>query len=128
MSKILYVEDNDDNVFMMTSRLRRLGHEVIVAPDGERGIALARSAVPDLILMDLTLPVIDGWEATKQLKAAPDTVGIPIIVLSAHVMPGTREKVAACGADGYVPKPVRMPELTAAIDRLLSAPPAEADG
>ena len=128
MSKILYVEDNDDNVFMMSSRLRRLGHEVIVARDGESGIALARSAVPDLILMDLTLPVVDGWEATKCLKAGPDTAGIPVIVLTAHVMPGARESVAACGADGYVPKPVRMPELTGMIERLLSARSAEVKG
>ena len=91
MAKILYVEDNDDNVYMLAARLRRRGFEVIVASDGEQGVALACAEAPALILMDLGLPILDGWEATRRLKAAPETRSIPIIALSAHAMASDRE-------------------------------------
>lgn len=119
MSKILYVEDNEDNVFMLTTRLRRSGFEVIVARDGAEGIVVAQSARPDLILMDLSLPVLDGWEATRRLKASPETQSIPIIVLTAHAMAGDREKAVAAGADDYDTKPVRLPDLLAKLKKFL---------
>ena len=115
MTKILYVEDNEDNVYMLTRRLKRSGFEVIVAADGEQGIDLARAERPDLIVMDLSLPVLDGWEATRRLKAAEDTRAIPIIALSAHAMPGDREKALDAGCDDYDSKPVDMPSLLAKI-------------
>ena len=92
MTKILYVEDNDDNVFMLTHRLSRKGYEVVVAGDGEQGVARANEEKPALILMDLSLPVLDGWEATRRLKSDPATQNIPVIALSAHAMPGDAEK------------------------------------
>lgn len=119
MSKILYVEDNEDNVFMLTTRLRRKGFEVVVARDGAEGINIAHTEHPDLILMDLSLPVLDGWEATRRLKASPETKSIPIIVLTAHAMAGDREKAVAAGADEYDTKPVRLPELLAKIEGFL---------
>ncbi len=91
MTKILYVEDNEDNVYMLTRRLGRKGYEVVVAGDGEQGVAMARSEAPGLILMDLSLPVLDGWEATRRIKAAPETRDIPVIALSAHAMTSDRE-------------------------------------
>src|SRR5688572_1536625 len=111
MAKILYVEDNEDNVYMLASRLRRHGHEVAVAPDGERGLEVARKERPDLILMDLSLPVVDGWEATRRLKASPETKAIPVIALSAHAMEGDREKAVAAGCDDYEQKPVDFSRL-----------------
>jgi CheY-like chemotaxis protein len=119
MKKILYVEDNEDNVFMLETRLRRKGFEVIIARDGEQGIAMAQAEAPDLILMDLSLPVLDGWEATRQLKAAAETRSIPIIALTAHAMSGDREKAMSVGADEYDTKPVKLPGLLAKIDALL---------
>jgi two-component system, cell cycle response regulator DivK len=119
MPKILYVEDNEDNVYMLRRRLQRSGFEVVVAADGEQGIELARTERPDLILMDLSLPVLDGWEATRRLKAAEDTQSIPIIALSAHAMPGDREKALEAGCDDYDPKPVKLPSLLAKIRALL---------
>lgn len=119
MSKILYVEDNEDNVFMLITRLRRKGFEVVVARDGAEGINIAHTEHPDLILMDLSLPVLDGWEATRRLKASPETKSIPIIVLTAHAMAGDREKAVAAGADEYDTKPVRLPELLAKIEGFL---------
>jgi CheY-like chemotaxis protein len=119
MTKILYVEDNEDNVYMLTRRLERAGFEVVVASDGEQGVALARTERPDLILMDLSLPVLDGWEATRRLKAADETRAIPIIALSAHAMPGDREKALEAGCDDYDPKPVKLPGLLAKIRALL---------
>jgi CheY-like chemotaxis protein len=119
MAKILYVEDNEDNVYMLTRRLERAGFEVVVAPDGERGVALARAERPDLILMDLSLPVLDGWEASRRLKSAEETRAIPIIALSAHAMPGDREKALEAGCDDYDPKPISMPSLLAKIRALL---------
>lgn len=119
MAKILYVEDNEDNIFMLQQRLTRLGFEIIVAPDGEQGITIARNERPDLILMDLSLPVLDGWEATRRLKASPDTKVIPVIALSAHAMTGDREKALAAGCDEYDTKPVEIERLLAKIRKLL---------
>jgi CheY-like chemotaxis protein len=119
MAKILYVEDNDDNIFMLEQRLTRLGFEIVIALDGERGVAVARNEKPDLILMDLSLPVLDGWEATRRLKAAPDTRVIPVIALSAHAMAGDRERALAAGCDEYDTKPVNLERLLTKIRRLL---------
>lgn len=122
MARILYVEDNDDNVYMLRRRLERSGHEVLVAPDGEQGITRARAERPDLILMDLSLPVIDGWEASRVLKAGADTAAIPIIALSAHAMPGNRERALAAGCDDYDTKPVNVQSPLARIGALLPRP------
>jgi len=119
MSKILYVEDNEDNVFMLATRLRRKGYEMVIARDGAEGVNLAHDESPDLILMDLSLPVLDGWEATRRLKASPKTQSIPVIVLTAHAMAGDREKAVAAGADEYDTKPVRLPGLLAKIEGFL---------
>lgn len=119
MAKILYVEDNDDNVFMLKPRLERKGYTVLVAADGEAGIALAQREKPDLILMDLELPGIDGWEATRQLKNLPETSSIPVIAVSAHAMSGDRERALAAGCDEFEAKPVAMPELLKKIQTLL---------
>jgi two-component system, cell cycle response regulator DivK len=119
MAKILYVEDNEDNVYMLKRRLERAGFEVVVASDGEQGLALAREQRPDLILMDLSLPVLDGWEATRRLKGSPATQAIPVIALSAHAMPGDRDKALEAGCDDYDAKPVNLPGLLAKIRALL---------
>ena len=116
--KILYVEDNDDNVYMLKNRLTRAGFTVLVASDGARGIAMAASEQPDLILMDLTLPDIDGEEATRRLKADPLTRRIPVIALTAHAMTGDREKALAAGCDDFDTKPVDMPRLIGKIEAL----------
>lgn len=123
MTKILYVEDNDDNVYMLRGRLTRAGFEVAVAADGEQGVAMAASEAPDLIVMDLSLPVLDGWEATRRLKGAPDTRPIPIIALSAHAMEGDRAKALAAGCDDYDTKPVDFPRLLEKIRALLAKAP-----
>jgi two-component system cell cycle response regulator DivK len=120
MTKILYVEDNDDNVYMLRGRLTRVGFSVVVAPDGEQGVAMAASEAPDLILMDLSLPGLDGWEATRRLKVAPDTRAIPVIALSAHAMEGDRAKALAAGCDDYDTKPVDFPRLLEKIRALLA--------
>jgi CheY-like chemotaxis protein len=117
--KILYVEDNEDNVYMLTRRLRRHGFEVAVAPDGERGLAAAQAERPDLILMDLSLPILDGWEATRRLKAAPETRAIPVIALSSHAMDGDRERALAARCDDYDTKPVDLGRLLSKIRALL---------
>ena len=119
MPKILYVEDNEDNVYMLKRRLERAGFEVVVASDGEQGLAIARDQRPDLILMDLSLPVLDGWQATRRLKESEETRTIPVIALSAHAMPGDREKALDAGCDEYDSKPVKMPGLLAKIRALL---------
>ncbi len=119
MPKILYVEDNEDNIYMLVRRLERHGFEVVVARDGEQGVALARSEHPDLIVMDLNMPVLDGWQATRQLKSAPETGAIPVIALSAHAMSGDRERALAAGCDDYDTKPVRIASLMAKIRTLL---------
>ena len=123
MTKILYVEDNEDNVYMPRGRLTRAGFEVAVAGDGEQGVAMAASAAPDLIVMDLSLPVLDGWEATRRLKAAPATRPIPIIALSAHAMEGDRAKAIAAGCDDYDTKPVDFSRLLEKIRTLLAKEP-----
>ncbi len=120
MVKILYVEDNEDNLYMLSNRLTRRGYEVILARNGEEGIAMAHSEAPSLILMDLSLPVIDGWEATRRLKAEAATRTIPVIALSAHAMAGDREKALAAGCDEYDTKPVELPRLLEKITTLLS--------
>jgi two-component system, cell cycle response regulator DivK len=122
MVKILYIEDNEDNLYMLSNRLMRRGYEVVSARDGEQGIAMAGSEAPALILMDLSLPVIDGWEATRRLKTEPLTRNIPVIALSAHAMAGDREKAIAAGCDDYDTKPVELPRLLEKIATLLSRP------
>jgi two-component system, cell cycle response regulator DivK len=122
MVKILYVEDNEDNLYMMSNRLTRRGYEVILARDGAEGIAMAGSEAPALILMDLSLPVIDGWEATRRLKAEALTRHIPVIALSAHAMAGDRERAIAAGCDDYDTKPVELPRLLEKITALLARP------
>jgi CheY-like chemotaxis protein len=119
MSKILLVEDNEMNRDMLSRRLQRKGHEVLIALDGIQGIELAQAQQPDLILMDMSLPVMDGWQATQQLKAAPETGGIPIIALTAHAMAGDREKCLKVGCDDYDTKPVEFSRLLAKIQALL---------
>ena len=125
MTKILYVEDNDDNVYMLRSRLTRAGFAVVVAGDGEQGVAMAVSEAPALILMDLSLPVLDGWEATRRLKATVETASIPVIALSAHAMEGERARALAAGCDDFDTKPVDFPRLLEKIRALLpkAAPP-----
>jgi two-component system cell cycle response regulator DivK len=118
--RILYVEDNDDNIYLLRMRFELTGeHELLVAEDGARGVAMARAEHPDLILMDLELPVIDGWEATRQLKADPATRDIPIIALSAHALAGAREKALAAGCDEFDTKPVEFDRLMGKIVGLL---------
>ncbi len=121
MTKILYVEDNDDNIYMITRRLGRKGYEVIVAKDGEEGIAMARSEAPSLILMDLDLPVLDGWEATRRLKASDETRHIPVIAVSAYAMVSDRERAMAAGCDDFFSKPVDLKGLLERIESLLPA-------
>jgi CheY-like chemotaxis protein len=116
--KILYVEDNEDNIFMLKNRLSRAGHTVVVATDGAQGVAMALSELPDMILMDLSLPVLDGWQATRQIKAATDTKHIPVIALTANAMAGDREKALAADCDDYDTKPVELPRLLAKIKAL----------
>lgn len=123
MTKILYVEDNEDNIYMLSERLKRKGHEVIIASDGEQGVALARSNPPALILMDLSLPVLDGWEATRRLKALAETRGIPVIALSSHAMTGDRETALAAGCDDFDTKPVDFPRLLGKIEALVPKGP-----
>jgi two-component system cell cycle response regulator DivK len=119
--KILYVEDNDDNIYMLKSRLTRAGHTVIIANDGAQGVAMAASERPDLVLMDLSLPVLDGWEASRRIKGASETSGIPIIALTAHAMPGDQEKALAAGCDDFDTKPVDLGRLLGKIRALLPA-------
>jgi CheY-like chemotaxis protein len=116
--KILYVEDNDDNVYMLKNRLTRAGFSVVVAADGANGVAMAASERPDLILMDITLPDMDGEEATRRIKADPVTGGIPVIALTAHAMTGDKEKALAAGCDDFDTKPVDLPRLIAKIKAL----------
>lgn len=120
MTKILYVEDNEDNVFMLSRRLKRRDFEVLIAEDGAKGVAMAQSEQPALILMDLSLPVMDGWEATRQLKGNPQTAAIPVIALSAHAMQGDKEKAMAAGCDDYDTKPVEFARLMEKIEAQLA--------
>jgi two-component system, cell cycle response regulator DivK len=119
MAKILLVEDNEMNRDMLSRRLERRGYEVIVAVDGEEGVARAKSDAPDVVLMDLSLPGIDGWEATRRLKVADETRSIPVLALTAHAMAGDREKALEVGCDDFDTKPVDLPRLIFKIEALL---------
>lgn len=119
MTKVLYVEDNEDNVFMLTRRLGRKGYEVVVAGDGRAGVAMAQTERPALILMDLSLPELDGWEATRALKADSTTRDIPVIALSAHAMEEDRGRALAAGCDEFETKPVNLERLLSKIEALL---------
>ena len=119
MYKILLVEDNEANRDMLSRRLMRRGYEVVIAIDGERGLALAGSEMPDLILMDMSLPLLDGWEVTRRLKAAPATRQLPVIALTAHAMSSDRDKALDAGCDDYDTKPVDLPRLLEKIEALL---------
>ena len=119
MPRLLYVEDNEMNRDMLSRRLQRRGFEVLIAGDGEQGVTLAAAEKPDLILMDMSLPVLDGWEATRRIKAAPDTRRIPIIGLTAHAMATDRDRCLEAGCDDYDTKPVELGRLLEKIERLL---------
>ena len=118
-SKILVVEDNDNNRDMLTRRLQRKGFTVVAAVDGEEAQSVARAESPDLILMDMSLPVMDGWEATRRLKTDPATKAIPVIALTAHAMAGDRDKALEAGCDDYDTKPIDLPRLLEKIEQLL---------
>ncbi|MEI6043862.1 MAG: response regulator [Chloroflexota bacterium] len=118
--KILIVEDNEMNRDMLSRRLERKGYKVVMAVDGGQGVAMAQSEAPDLILMDMSLPVLDGWEATRQLKAAPETRSIPVIALTAHAMSGDREKALAAGCDDYDTKPIELTRLLGKMESMLT--------
>ena len=120
MSKILLVEDNEMNRDMLSRRLSRKGFDVVVAVDGQQGVEMTTAESPDLVLMDMSLPVMDGWTATKTIKGNPATAGIPVIALTAHAMSGDREKTIAAGCDEYDTKPVDLPRLLEKINTLLS--------
>ncbi len=124
MTKILLVEDNEMNRDMLSRRLTRKGFEVLVAVDGQEGVTLAGAETPDLILLDMSLPVLDGWSAARQLKADAGTRGIPIIALTAHAMAGDREKALGAGCDEYDTKPVELPRLLEKIATLLNSNPS----
>jgi two-component system, cell cycle response regulator DivK len=121
MTKILVVEDNEMNLDMLSRRLGRNGYEVVAAQDGAAGVAKAQSENPQIILMDMSLPVLDGWEATRRLKADPATRDIPVIALTAHAMTEDKEKAMAAGCDDYDTKPIDLPRLLEKIKKLLSA-------
>lgn len=121
---ILYVEDNDDNIYMLENRLKRAGFTVLIARDGAQGVAMALAEMPDLILMDMSLPVLDGWEATRQIKAAPQTKHIPVIALTASAMDSDKEKAFAVGCDDFDTKPVELPRLLGKIRALVPKEPA----
>ena len=123
MPKILLVEDNELNRDMLSRRLARKGYDVVLAEDGAAGVAAATAGRPDLVLMDMSLPVLDGWEATRLLKAAPETRSIPVIALTAHAMSSDREKALEAGCDDYDTKPIELPRLLEKIERLLRAAP-----
>jgi CheY-like chemotaxis protein len=120
MPKVLLVEDNEENRDALSRHLRRKGYEVLIAVDGQGGIDLARKETPDLILMDMSLPVLDGWQAAQQLKASPEMWGIPIIALTAHAMAGDRERALEAGCDDYDTKPIEFPRLLAKIEAALA--------
>ena len=121
MIKVLYIEDNDDNIYMRKMRLELLDEfEVLTAEDGEKGCEMAAAERPDIVLMDLEMPGIDGWEATRRLKSNPDTRDIPVIALSAHALAGSREKALAAGCDEFDTKPVEFDRLVATLRRVLA--------
>lgn len=120
MARILLVEDNEMNRDMLSRRLMRRGFEVSLATDGQEGLEVARAEMPDLILMDMSLPVLTGWEATQALKQAPETQHIPVVALTAHALSSDREKAMNAGCDAYETKPVELPRLLETIERLLA--------
>ena len=122
MPTILLVEDNEMNRDMLSRRLERKGYRVVLAVDGRDGVEMAGSHAPDLVLMDMSLPVLDGWEATRRLKAASATRHIPVIALTAHAMSGDRERAIAAGCDDYDTKPIELPRLLGKIEALLNRP------
>ena len=122
MPKILLVEDNEMNRDMLSRRRLRKGYEVVMAVDGEQAVAMAQSEAPALILMDMSLPVFDGWEATRRIKAAPETKSIPVIALTAHAMAGAREKSLEAGCDDYDTKPIELERLLGKMEALLNRP------
>ena len=128
MSRILLVEDNELNREMLTRRLTHRGHEVMLAADGRQGVDMARAGKPDLVLMDLSLPVIDGWQAARILKDDATTRGIPVVALTAHAMLGDRAKALEAGCDAYATKPVDLPSLMRMIDRFTGGPDVPRDG
>ncbi len=119
MTRILLVEDNEMNRDMLMRRLRRKGYDVVIAVDGGEGVAMATSAAPDIILLDMSLPVLDGWEVARRLKAASDTRSVPIIALTAHAMAGDRERAVEAGCDDYDTKPIDLPRLLEKMRALL---------
>ena len=119
MARILLIEDNEMNRDMLSRRLERKGYEVLIAVDGEEGVNMAEAEHPELILMDISLPAMDGWEATRQIKTSSKTQDIPIIALTAHAMPGDRERCFKAGCDGYDTKPIDMMRLLEMIEKLL---------
>jgi two-component system cell cycle response regulator DivK len=119
MKKILLVEDNEMNRDMLSRRLKRKGYDVLIAVDGQQGVEMAWSEAPELILMDMSLPILDGWDASRQLKAAPETQAIPIIALTAHAMAGDREQALEAGCDDYDTKPIEMKRLLGKMEALL---------
>jgi two-component system, cell cycle response regulator DivK len=123
MAKILLVEDNEMNRDMLSRRLERKGHQVLMATDGGQGVDMAKAEAPDLILMDMSLPVLDGWEATRRIRAAPETKSIPVIALTAHAMAGDEQKSREAGCDDYDTKPIEMTRLLGKIDALLARGP-----
>jgi len=125
MAKILLVEDNEMNRDMLSRRLQRKGYEIVIATDGQQAVAMAASESPALILMDMSLPIFDGWEATRRIKAADETRKIPVIALTAHAMAGDREKSLEAGCDDYDTKPIELPRLLEKMETLLNrTPPA----
>ena len=124
MSKILLVEDNEMNRDMLSRRLVKRGYDVVIAIDGQEGVAKAQSESPDLILMDMSLPVVDGWEATRRIKSDPATRAIPVIALTAHAMAGDEEKARAAGCDDFDTKPVELPRLLSKLEALVRKRPA----
>ena len=121
MPKILLVEDNEMNRDMLSRRLERKGFNVLIAVDGEKGLEVARTSMPDLILMDMSLPVVDGWEATRRLKSDDRLKHIPVIALTAHAMANDRDKALEAGCNDYDTKPIELPRLLAKMDALLVA-------
>ena len=120
MAKILLVEDNEMNRDMLSRRLERRGHTIVMAVDGQQGVDMAKTEVPDIILLDMSLPVVDGWEAARQIKAQPESKDIPVIALTAHAMAGDKEKALKAGCNDYDTKPVELPRLLGKIDALLA--------
>jgi two-component system cell cycle response regulator DivK len=121
VTKVLYVEDNDDNVYMLKMRLELLGDfEVLAAEDGEKGCEMAAAERPDIILMDLEMPVVDGWEATRRLKSNPQTRDIPVIALSAHALAGEGQRALAAGCNEFDSKPIEFDRLVATVRRILA--------